>query len=171
MKNDPEEALKYYLPALADTSDGNGILKRELLEVIPICLSKIGDNMQGTAFQNFTRLEKPAPDSLPRTGSPYCSNRTAQSAENPEQMIRSYKALEYLQKRLSDSTNNDQKTSVYHCMITWLDKSVLQLEDVIDILSLHSDDPNVWSKLIKLIDVDSDQYVGFVLTIVRLCRK
>lgn len=49
MKNDPEEALKYYLPALADTSDGNGILKRELLEVIPICLSKIGDNDQGTA--------------------------------------------------------------------------------------------------------------------------
>jgi len=124
VKNDPEEALKYYLPALADTSDGNGILKRELLEVIPICLSKIGDNDQ---------------------------------------------ALEYLQKRLSDSTNNDQKTSVYHCMITWLDKNVLQLEDVIDILSLHSDDPNVWSKLIKLIDVESDQYVGFVLTIVRLC--
>ena len=61
MKNDPEEALKYYLPALADTSDGNGILKRELLEVIPICLSKIGDNIQGTALQNFTRLEKPVP--------------------------------------------------------------------------------------------------------------
>ena len=48
VKNDPEEALKFYLPALADTSDGNGILKRELLEVIPICLSKIGDNNQGT---------------------------------------------------------------------------------------------------------------------------
>ena len=47
VKNDPEEALKFYLPALADTSDGNGILKRELLEVIPICLSKIGDNNQG----------------------------------------------------------------------------------------------------------------------------
>ena len=47
VKNDPSEALKFYLPALADTSDGNGILKRELLEVIPICLSKIGDNNQG----------------------------------------------------------------------------------------------------------------------------
>ena len=87
------------------------------------------------------------------------------------EFMRSIKALDYLQKRLSDSTNNDQKTSVYHCMITWLDKSVLELENVIDILSLHSDDPNVWSKLIKLIDVKSDQYVGFVLTIVRLCRK
>ena len=76
VKNDPEEALKYYLPALADTSDGNGILKRELLEVIPICLSKIGDNMQGTAFQNFTRLEKPAPDSLPRAAVLFKSYRT-----------------------------------------------------------------------------------------------
>ena len=159
VKNDPEEALKFYLPALADTSDGNGILKRELLEVIPICLSKIGDNNQGMTSILTARW--------------YISDReqNVSPCYARGQFMRSIKALDYLQKRLSDSTNNDQKTSVYHCMITWLDKSVLELENVIDILSLHSDDPNVWSKLIKLIDVTSDQYVGFVLTIVRLCRN
>ena len=59
------------------------------------------------------------------------------------------KAKEYLEEKLSQTTNYDHRNSIMYCMLRHLSKEILPLEDIIHLLPLQRDEVRNNRNLLK----------------------
>ena len=74
-------------------------------------------------------------------------------------------AEKLLKQRLEESTNVDQKSSALYCLLARVPG--LSLGSYIDILKMHNEEPQVWSKIEACLESNSDQRLGAILNTIK----
>ena len=73
-------------------------------------------------------------------------------------------ASDRLEERIRNSTNSDQKSSALFCLLEHCPGA--KLENFIDILKIHNEEPQIWAKIEKYLIHDSDQRLGAILNVI-----